>query len=73
MAKDQPDLCAQYALKNNLLNKDGWKQFRRRAKNSKVLDRKVNQHKKQHKQYAPVFMYGVEIPRNSYNARRLDK
>ena len=37
------------------------------------MDRKVNQHKKQHKQFAPVFMYGVEIPRESFNARRLDK
>ena len=27
MAKDQPDLCAQYALKNNLLHLDGWQQF----------------------------------------------
>ena len=27
MGKDQPDLCAQYALDNNLLDKDGWKKF----------------------------------------------
>jgi hypothetical protein len=73
MAKDQPDLCAQYDLKNDLLDKDGWKQFRRRARNSKVLNRKVNQHKKQHKRFAAIFMYGVEIPRDSNHARRLDK
>ena len=72
MAKDQPDMCAQYALDNNLLELDGWKQFRRRAKNKKTLARKVNQIKKQHKRFAPVFMYGVEIPRDSFQARRLD-
>ena len=72
MAKDQPDLCAQYALKNKLLDEDGWKQFRRRARNSTILDRRVNQHKKQHKRFAPIFMYGVEIPRDAIHAHRLD-
>ena len=65
MGKDQPHLCAQYALDNNLLDKDGWKQFRRLAKNKKTLARKVKQHKQQHKRFAPIFMYGVEIPRDS--------
>ena len=27
MAKDQPALCVEYALKSNLLHLDGWKQF----------------------------------------------
>jgi hypothetical protein len=72
MGKDSPDLCAQYALDNKLLDQPGWKKFKRRAKNKNPLDRAVNQHKKQHKRYAPVFMYGVEIPRDYENARRLD-
>jgi len=55
------------------LGKDGWKQLRCRAKNKKTLDQKVNQHKKQHKHFAPVSMYGVAILRDSTNARRLDK
>ena len=33
----------------------------------------MNQHKKQHKRFAPVFMYGVEIPRDSVGARWIDK
>ena len=68
-----PDLCAQYALDNNLLDKPGWKQFKRRAKNKKNLDRKVKMHKKQHKRFSPIFMYGVEIPRDWESSRRLDK
>ena len=27
IAADDPVVCAQYALDNNLLNKDGWKRF----------------------------------------------
>ena len=48
MGKDQPDLCAQYVLDNNLLGKVCWKQFWSWAKHKKTLAKKVNQHKKQH-------------------------
>ena len=36
IGKDMPDMCAQYALDNNLLNQPGWKQFKRRAKTRKT-------------------------------------
>ena len=36
------------------------------------MERRVKQHKLQHKQAAPVFMYGVEIPRNSKSTRKID-
>ena len=39
----------------------------------KTLDRKVKQHVMQHKRQAPVFMYGVEIPRDWESARGLDR
>jgi hypothetical protein len=35
IAADDPVTCAEYAKKNNLLNTDGWKQFRRIAKSEK--------------------------------------
>ena len=73
MAKDAPDLMAQYALEKGLLDEDGWKQFRRRARNQKVLKRKVNQHQLQHKRFAPVYIYGVQIPKSADQARELDK
>jgi hypothetical protein len=53
MAKGQPDLCAQHALDNNLLDKPGWKHFKLHPKDKTTLHRKVNQRKKQHKQVAP--------------------
>ena len=62
-----------YSLDNDLLKLPGWKQFRRRARNKKTLARKVNQLKKQHKRFTPVFMYGVELPRNWEGVRRLDQ
>jgi hypothetical protein len=70
MRKDHPDLCAQYALDNNLLDKDGWKQFRRKAK-KKTLHRKMNQKKKQ-KHFVPIFLHCVEPPQALVNARRFD-
>jgi hypothetical protein len=72
-AKDHPDLCAQHALDNNLLDKHGWKQFKLHPKNKSTLHRKVNQRKEQHKHFAPVFKYGVKIPQDWESARHLNK
>jgi hypothetical protein len=74
MAKDAPDMCANYALDNKLLTFNGWKQFCRRAKNPKVLERRVKRAKKQHnRHYTPVYMYGVEIPSDTNHAREINK
>ena len=73
IGKDMPEMCAQYGLDHNLLDLLGWKQFKRKAKNKKTLDRKVNLHKLQNKCFAPIFMYGVEIPRDWHSSRCLDK
>ena len=69
---DIPNLCAQYALDNHFLDEPGWKHFKRRAKNKKTLDQKLKQHVLQHKRHAPIFMYGVEIPRDWESARQLN-
>ena len=42
IASDDPALCAQYALDNDLLYKDGWRQFRRLAKNMNQLTQQIN-------------------------------
>ena len=73
LAKDMPDVCAEYAIENQLLDEDGWKQFRRRAKNKKVAARRAKQFVMAHKKWAPIFMYGVEVPRDSRQARILDE
>jgi hypothetical protein len=45
IAADDPVTCAEYAKENNLLDTDGWKQFRRLAKNEKKLKLMINQAK----------------------------
>jgi hypothetical protein len=45
IAADDPVTCAEYAKKNDLLNTDGLKQFRRIAKSEKKLQRMINQAK----------------------------
>lgn len=72
LAKDAPEMCAQYAVDNNLLDLDGWKQFRRKARNLKTLKRRVTQAVKQHKKRAPIFMFGVENPRDAKHALESD-
>ena len=72
IAADAPIACAEYAKKHNLLEKPGWKRFKRIAKQlDKMFDLnkvKIRQHqcKLRHK-------YGVEIPRDYADAVRIDK
>jgi len=73
LEKDNADLVAQDGLEHGLLNEVGWKHLKRKAKNKKVLDQRVNQAKRQHKRSAPVFLYGLEVPRNPDHAAELDK
>jgi len=43
LAKDAPVDCAKYAKEKNLLNKPGWKQFKRLAKREKVINQLIKQ------------------------------
>jgi predicted RND superfamily exporter protein len=45
IASDDPVICAEYALKHNLLGEPGWKSFRHYTKNEKKLGGFVNQTK----------------------------
>ena len=72
LAAQVPDMCAQYAIDNRLLHKDGWKRFKRRARNKKKLLLNVKAAKKEIKRFTPVFQYGVEVPRDPRHARILD-
>ena len=45
MATDNPAVCAVYAERANLLDTEGWKQFRQLANRSQVLTRQLNQAK----------------------------
>jgi hypothetical protein len=73
IAVDDPVTCAEYAKKNNLLDTDGWKQFRRLAKNEKKLKRMINQAKLKSYRREPFWKFGVLFPRNHAQAVDLDK
>ena len=65
--------CAVHARKNNLLEKPGWKQFKKLAKREKKLIRLVNQAKLTSFRLTPVHMHGYLVPRNYQQALELDK
>ena len=43
IGKDDPAFCAKYGLENDLLEKKGWKRFRRLARRTKKLERMAKQ------------------------------
>jgi len=73
IAADDPVTCALYARKHNLLDTDGWKRFRRIAKNEKKLTRFLNQAKLQSKRTAKRYQYGYEVPKSPRHALELDR
>jgi hypothetical protein len=52
---------------------DGWKQFRRLAKNDKKLKRMINQAKLKSYRRDPFWKFGVLFPRTHAQAVELDK
>ena len=72
IAKDDPVMCAAYGKKNELLDKPGWKRFRRTAERQKRMVRMVNQAKLQSFRTRTVYQYGIEVPRNHAHAMELD-
>jgi len=69
---DQPAMCAEYARDNGLLDKPGWKRFKRLAHRVKLLKRMSNQAKLRSFNTAPRYKYGIEIPKNWAHAMYLD-
>ena len=73
MAADNPAVCAVDAERANLLDTEGWKQFRRLAKRSQVLTRQLNQAKLASYRTAPLFKFGYQVPRHHKEAITLDE
>ena len=71
MAKDDPITCAQHAKGHGLLDTDGWKSLKSIATHHKKFQRQVKQCKAQQKKHAPKFKFGVQIPANWKDARRI--
>ena len=73
IAADDPVTCAIYAKENNLLERPGWKRFKRLASRTKKFIRAVNQAKLRSYNTAPKYKYGYEVPKNYADAVRLDE
>ena len=73
IAKDDPVSCTKYAMEHDLLQSPGWKQFARLAAHKKKLQRMINAAKRKTKHHGPIFKLGIQVPRNSKEARELDK
>ena len=73
LAKDAPVDCAKYAKKKNLLNKPGWKQFKRLAKREKVINQLIKQARLHSFCLRLKYKYGFKVPRDYRHAMKLDQ
>ena len=72
-SKDDPVTVAEYAHANGLLETPGWKHLRHIVKNQKKFGRLLKQAKLKSIRREPIYMFGVQVPRSSHEARLLDK
>lgn len=72
IAADDPITCAIYAKENDLLELDGWRQFKRIARRQQKLLRMTNQAKLKSFRTTPVYKFGFLVPRNHAQAVELD-
>ena len=73
VAKDDPVSLAHYAKEHDLLETPGWKFLRRIARRAKKLQRMLNQTRRQSKNNAVRYKFGVRVPRNVKEALRFDE
>ena len=72
IAKTDPVTVALYGKDNNLLEQDGWKRNTPIARKQRQLLRLANQTKLKSFRTAPVYKFGVEVPRDHNHAMELD-
>ena len=65
--------CAQYAIDKNLLEVDGWKQFKQLAKREKLIKCLLKQAKLRSFHTSPVYKFGYRVPKDWREAKELDK
>ena len=73
IGKSDPVTVAIYAKENDLLRLDGWKKFTKLAHRQKKLLRMANQAKLQSFRTAPIYHFGIFVPRNHQHAMELDR
>jgi hypothetical protein len=72
IASDDPITCADYALKQNLLDEPGWKRFRHYTRNKNKFGRIVNQNKNSSYRRESFWKFGVLIPGAHKQAMDID-
>ena len=73
MIKEDPANMADYARRNNLLETEGWRQLKRLANRTVILERQIRQAKLRSFRTATKYMYGYQVPRDYQEAMELDK
>ncbi len=73
IAKDDPLTCARFAVENDLLKKPGWKFLRKYAKRIRFANLALNAAKPRFDPNQIRYKFGVRIPRNCAEAKRLDE
>ena len=64
---------AAYGKAHNLLDKPGWKRFKRAARRQERMINTIRTNRIQSFHRAPIYMFGVRVPRNHQEAMQLDK
>ena len=73
LARDIPVELARFAMDNDLIDKPGWKRFKRYKRRKKLVERLIKQAKLRSFRLKPKYKYGFEVPRNYKHALELDK
>jgi hypothetical protein len=63
---------AEYAEQHQLLDEEGWRQFKRIARRKKRLRRLYKQEILSARKRSPKYMFGIRVPRNHREAMELD-
>jgi hypothetical protein len=64
MIAQDPVTCASYAKRNNLVELPGWTSLRKYVRRVKVLDRQIKQACMKAQRRAPIYKFGVRVPRD---------
>ena len=73
LRSDDPVTLAEYARDHDLLDTPGWKTLKRLVRNSKMFERALKQSKMRSERRAPIYQFGVQVPRDKWEARKLDQ
>ena len=71
--KDDPVTVGKYAKEHDLLDIPGWKPLKKYVRRNKKFERLLKQSVMKVSRNAPIYKFGVQIPRDSREAKKLDE